>query len=79
MKKNNTFLYTVKDHLVSEDYFNLFWDKQKKINPIKRGDKDYNQKNSEINQFKENIDKIERDILREGEIPYPLSPERILP
>tara|TARA_Y100000741_G_scaffold355450_1_gene330871 strand:- start:497 stop:2137 length:1641 start_codon:yes stop_codon:yes gene_type:complete len=47
------------------------WDKQKKINPIKRGDKDYNQKNSEISQFKENIDKIERDILREGEIPYP--------
>ena len=32
------------------------WDKQKKINPIKRGDKDYNEKNSEISQFKENID-----------------------
>tara|TARA_B100000941_G_C28477944_1_gene540378 strand:- start:749 stop:1597 length:849 start_codon:yes stop_codon:yes gene_type:complete len=31
MKKNNTFLYSVKDNLVSEDYFNLFWDKQKKI------------------------------------------------
>ena len=27
----NPFLYTVKDHLASEEYFNLYWDKQKKI------------------------------------------------
>ena len=27
----NPFLYTVKDHLASEEHFNLYWDKQKKI------------------------------------------------
>ena len=27
----NPFLYTVKDHLASEEYFNLYWNKQKKI------------------------------------------------
>ncbi len=28
--KNNIFLYAVKDHLVTEDYFNLYWDENKK-------------------------------------------------
>jgi|TARA_A100001011_G_scaffold398809_1_gene504607 2-polyprenyl-3-methyl-5-hydroxy-6-metoxy-1,4-benzoquinol methylase len=27
----NPFLYAVKDHLASEEHFNLYWDKQKKI------------------------------------------------
>ena len=32
MKNNNhPLLYTAKDHLVSEDYFNLYWDREKKI------------------------------------------------
>lgn len=47
------------------------WDKKKKLSPVKRGDKDYIQKNIEIGQLKENIDTIERDIVREGDIPYP--------
>jgi hypothetical protein len=28
--KNNTFLFTVKDYLTSDDSFNLYWDNQKK-------------------------------------------------
>jgi len=28
---NNPFLFSVKDQLASDDYFNLYWDKQKKI------------------------------------------------
>ena len=29
--KKNSFLFTVKDNLVSGDFFNIYWDKQKKI------------------------------------------------
>ena len=41
MKNNNSLLlYTVKDHLVSEDYFNLYWDREKKIAWTDLGDLD---------------------------------------
>ena len=41
MKNNNPpLLYTAKDHLVSEDYFNLYWDREKKIAWTDLGDLD---------------------------------------
>ena len=41
MKNNNSpLLYTAKDHLVSEDYFNLYWDQEKKIAWTDLGDLD---------------------------------------
>ena len=41
MKNNNSLLlYTVKDHLVSEDYFNLYWDGEKNIAWTDLGDLD---------------------------------------
>ena len=56
---------------VQLNHWDTEWDRKKKLAPIKRGDKDYLQKNIRIGEFKENIDTIERDIIKEGDIPYP--------
>ena len=47
------------------------WDKKRTISPIKRGDKEYLNKNIKIGEFKQRIDSIERKLISDGQIPYP--------